>query len=78
MKKYQTLLIMLCMLPILSSCDTFKVYVSPEHPFIMLGVAIAILAFWFLVFQLAMHYATKIVAEILFFFFPFRLHYNED
>lgn len=74
MKKKQALLIMFCMTQLLTSCDTLKEYIGPEHPFVMLGFAVAIFAFWFFVFHLVLHCAAKIVGEIIFFFFPFRLH----
>lgn len=77
MKKYQIILTMLCMMPILTSCDTFEEYIGPEHPFIMLGFAIFMLIIGFLIFHLALHCAARIVGEIIFFFFPFRLHYDD-
>lgn len=73
----KNIFITFCMIPLLTSCDTFKEYVSLEHPFIMIGFAIAILIFWFFIFQLALHCAVRIVKEIIFFFSPFRLH-NDD
>lgn len=72
MKK--NIFITICLIPFLISCDTFNEYIGPEHPFIMLGFGIAILIFWFFIFQLALHCAARIVGEIIFFFLPFRFH----
>ena len=55
------LFLLCCLLPLLTSCSTFKEYISPEHPFIMLAFGIAILAFWVGVFCLLLKFAGLIV-----------------
>lgn len=68
------LFLLCCLLPLLTSCSTFKEYISPEHPYIMLAFGIAILAFWVGVFSLLLKFAGLIVREILLFFLPFGIH----